>query len=155
MVSMRNKEAYDGISPRELQRLVFLFRLELISALKNKFQVANEAGPGVMRLSIGLTGVESPNQILAGTSTFTPIGLSISFISRVVSGEHTNVGSASMELVGSDSVSNKPLFAALDRRAGGRDFKKLIDPLSDAKEAFKWWAKRLQIALEGKHLPPR
>jgi hypothetical protein len=147
-VSLGNREPYDGVDPEELHDLVNAFRQELVLNLKSRYPLVNTAGPGVLRLSIGLTGVESPSRILATTSTFLPVGLGISTISRIVTGEHTNVGSATMELVASDSLSGKTIFAALDRRAGSKDLKKLLDPLSDARQAFSWWAKRLRTTLE-------
>lgn len=151
-ISMGSTEAYDGVQPVQLQALADLFHREIYNAIKHRFKVVQESGPGVMRLSYALTGVESPNRVLAATSTFMPIGLGISTVSRVITGEHTNVGSASTEMIATDSVTNKALFAAMDRRPGSKDLKKLVDPLSDAKEAFKWWANRLLFAMESPHL---
>lgn len=151
-ITLGNTEAYDGVQPAQLQELADLFHREIYDAIKHRFEVVQKPGPGVMRLSYALTGVESPSRILAATSTFMPIGLGISTVSRIVVGEHTNVGSASTEMLATDSVTNKALFAAIDRRPGSKDLKKLADPLSDAKEAFKWWASRLRFAIEGGHL---
>ena len=147
-VSLANKEAYDGVDPEEIQALALDFRQEIITALGNRYPLVTEPGPGVMRISIGLTGIESPSRILATTSTLLPVGLGISTVSRMVTGEHTNVGSASLEMVAADAVSGKALFAAIDRRAGSKDLKKILDPTSDAKKAFKWWAGRLRQTLD-------
>lgn len=150
-VSMNNQEAYDGVNPAELQSLTSQFRQELIEALEKRYEIVLSPGSNVLRLSIGLTGVESPSAVLAATSTFLPVGIGISTVSRLVTGEHTNVGSASIEFVAADSITGKAHFAAIDRRAGGKDLKKIIDPLSDAREAFKFWANRLRATLDRAH----
>lgn len=147
-VSLSNKEVYDGINPQELQSLTKLLRNELVTTLGRAYPVVSNPGPDVLRLSIGLTGVESPSRILAATSTFMPIGLGISTVSKIVTGEHTNVGSASLELVASDSQSGESIFAAIDRRVAGKNLRKIADPLSDAKDAFNWWAGRLLLTLQ-------
>lgn len=146
-ILVRNKEAYDGLDPAELNKLTQQFRAELIAALKGRFEIVDSAGPRVMRLSMALTNVETPSRLLAVTSTFLPVGLGISTISKLVTGEHTNIGSASMEILAIDSVSGKALFAAIDRHAGSKNLNNLVDPTSGAKEAFKWWANRLRHTL--------
>jgi hypothetical protein len=147
-VSFSNQETYDGVAPEELQNLVSLFKQELKRAMGKEFPIVSKPGANVLRISIGLTGLESPSRILAATSTFMPVGLGISTVSKLVTGEHTNVGSASMELVATDSITGVSLFAAIDRRVGGKNLKKIADPLSDAKDAFKWWAERLRHTLQ-------
>jgi hypothetical protein len=144
----KDGDAYDGLNPKALTELTDLFRKELIDAVSDRYAVVDKPGPGVMRLSMALTGIERPNRVLAATSTFMPIGIGISVASRVVTGEHTNVGSASMEALASDSVSNKPLFAAIDRHPGGKNPLKIYDTLTDAKSAISRWAKRFRRVLD-------
>lgn len=106
-----------------------------------------------LRLSIALSNVETPNPILAVTSSVLPFGLAISTISKVTTGEHTNVGSASIELLVSDAMSGKPLFAAIDRQAGNKDISTMIDSLDDAKDAIDYWVDRLGITMQGWQQP--
>jgi hypothetical protein len=70
------------------------------------------------------------------------IWFGISIISKITTGDHTNVGSASIELMLSDE-NNKPLIAAIDRRTGNKDFGTMIDSLDDPKDVIDWWIKRL------------
>ena len=102
-----------------------------------------------LRLSIAISNVETPNPILAGTSSLLPVGLGISTISKITTGEHTNVGSATIELLASDANTDKPLFAAIDREAGNKDLSTMIDSLDDAKDAINWWVDRLGQTLVG------
>jgi len=147
-LSMKNeKETYDGVDPKKLTELVELFHKEIAKAIGGQYAIVSQPGPGVLRLSLALTGVESPNRLLAATSTFSPVGLGLSTVKKLTSGEHANVGSASMEALVIDSQTGATLFAAIDRHPGSKDFEKLSDPLSGAKEAFKWWAERFRMTL--------
>lgn len=147
-VSLAKDDSYDGLDPKALSELTELFRKDLIEAVSDRYTVVDKPGPGVMRLSMALTGIERPNRLLAATSTFNPIGLGISVASRVTTGEHTNVGSASMEALASDAQSGKALFAAIDRHPGGKNPLKIYDTLTDAKNAFKRWAMRFRGVLD-------
>jgi hypothetical protein len=146
-LSMKNKETYDGVDPKKLNELVDLFHKEIADAIDGQYAIVSQPGPGVLRLSLALTGVESPNRLLVATSTFSPVGLGLSTVKKLTTGEHANVGSASMEALVIDSQTGNTLFAAIDRHPGSKDFEKLSDPLSGAKEAFKWWAERFRMTL--------
>ncbi|MFL7009869.1 DUF3313 domain-containing protein [Enterovibrio norvegicus] len=102
-----------------------------------------------LRLSIAISNVETPNPILAVTSSLLPVGLGISTIYKITTGEHTNVGSATIELLASDANTDKPLFAAIDRETGNKDLSTMIDSLDDAKDAINWWVDRLGQTLVG------
>ncbi len=106
-----------------------------------------------LRLSIAISNVETPNPVLAVTSSVLPFGIAISTISKVTTGEHTNVGSASIELLVSDAQDGKALFAVIDREAGNKDFSTMIDSLDDAKDAINFWVERLGATLQQPQLP--
>ncbi|MFM2588005.1 DUF3313 domain-containing protein [Vibrio sp. TBV020] len=124
----------------------------MVDRLKEKISpyksVVDEPTGNSLRLSIALSNVETPNPILAVTSSVLPFGLAMSTISKVATGEHTNVGSASVELLVSDAQDGTPLFAAIDREAGNKDFSTLIDSLDDAKDAINYWVERLGVTLD-------
>ncbi len=109
--------------------------------------IVEEPSESTLRMSIAISNVETPNPILAVTSSILPFGIGMSTISKLTTGEHTNVGSASIEILVSESVSEKPLFAAIDREAGNKDFGTMIDSLDDAKDAIDFWVDRLGVTL--------
>ena len=123
----------------------------LLQQLKNKVapfkQIVDKPGEKTLRISIAISNVETPNPVLAATSSILPIGLGISAISKVTTGAHTNVGKATIELLVSDSMTDKPLFAAIDRQAGNKDLSTMIDSLDDIKEVISWWVERLGMTL--------
>ncbi|NKB19263.1 MAG: DUF3313 family protein [Alphaproteobacteria bacterium] len=114
-LSMKDKGTFDGVEPKKLNNLVDLFHKEMIAAIGSRYTIVSQPGPGVLRLSLALTGVESPNRLLAATSTFSPVGLGLSTVKKLTTGEHANVGSASMEALVTDSQTGATLFAAIDR----------------------------------------
>ncbi|MCG9690547.1 DUF3313 domain-containing protein [Vibrio sp. Isolate22] len=124
----------------------------MVSRLEEKISphkvIVGEPTGKTLRLSIALSNVETPNPILAVTSSVLPFGLAMSTISKVATGEHTNVGSASVELLVSDAQDGTPLFAAIDREAGNKDFSTMIDSLDDAKDAINYWVERLGDTLQ-------
>lgn len=153
LVSFSKKEAYDGLNPTELKELADMFRLELSDALRKNYRITTTPGPNTLRLNLAITGIERPNPVLATTSLVLPFGLGISTIKKLATGEHSNVGSASIEGALTDSSTGEVLFAVIDRRAGGKDFAKIVDTSSDAKKAFKWWAERLSTTLQELRTP--
>lgn len=114
---------------------------EKISTTK---KIVTEPSQKTLRLSIAISNVETPNPILAVTSSLLPIGLGISTITKITTGEFTNVGSASIELLVSDSMTDKPLLAVIDHQVGNKDLGTMIDSLDDAKDAINWWIDRLE-----------
>ncbi|MGF1721840.1 DUF3313 domain-containing protein [Vibrio kyushuensis] len=131
----------------------------VIERLKQKIEpyktIVEEPQGNTLRLSVALSNVETPNPILAVTSSILPYGLAISTISKITTGEHTNVGSATIELLVSDAQTGKPLFAAIDREAGNKDFSTMIDALDDAKDAINFWVERLGVTLQGPDYPEK
>lgn len=123
----------------------------LVDRLKHKIsstkKIVDQPSDTTLRLSIAISNVELPNPILAVTSTILPFGLGISTISKLTTGEHTNVGSATIELLVSESMTDTPLIAVIDRQAGEKDFSTMIDSLDDAKDAINSWVDRLASTL--------
>nr|WP_086940827.1 DUF3313 domain-containing protein [Thaumasiovibrio occultus] len=104
-----------------------------------------------LRMSIAISNVETPNPVLAVTSSVLPFGLGISAISKVTTGEHTNVGSATIELLVSDAMTERPLFAVIDREAGNKDIGTMVDSLDDPKDAIDAWVERLGHTMKASH----
>ncbi len=123
----------------------------MVARLEDKIsttkKIVSEPSDKTLRLSIAISNVETPNPILAVTSSILPVGLGISTIAKITTGEHTNVGGATVELLVSDSMTDKPLIASIDRRTGNKDLGTMIDSLDDAKDAINWWVDRLGVTL--------
>lgn len=134
-----------SIDQEDVQELTDYTLLKVTERVSQLKEVVDEPNGKTLRLSIALSNIETPNPILAVTSSVLPFGLAMSTISKVATGEHTNVGSASVELLVSDAQDGTPLFAAIDREAGNKDFSTMIDSLDDAKDAINYWVERLGV----------
>lgn len=157
-----DKTRYDNLDQEDIvevsRYLVGQIKLKAGKRFKliepEQLQQADDKQPSekALRVSVALTNIETPNPILAVTSSILPFGLGISSISKVVTGEHTNVGSATIELMISDANSGQPIVAVIDRKAGSKDLGTMIDSTDDAKDAVDWWVERLGVTLRGENL---
>ena len=139
----------DSLDQEDIQELTGYITDRIKNKLSPYKKIVDKPARHSLRLSIALSNVKTPNPILAVTSSVLPIGLAISTVSKVTTGEHTNVGSASIELLISDAGDGTPLFAAIDHKSGNKKFSTMIDSLDGAKDAINFWVERLGITLEG------
>lgn len=137
-----------ALSDEQIQELSAYMVEELQQALSQYKTIVTEPGPNTLRLKIAISNVDTPNPVLATTSTFIPVGLGISMISRITTGEHTNVGEATIEILIADSMDDTPILAAIDRRVGKKDLGTVVNSLDDAQDAVDWWVKRLATTLK-------
>lgn len=145
------KERYGSLDNDEIKGLADYLVEQLKIKANSHFEVVAESKEKTLRLSMALTNVETPNPILAVTSSVLPFGLGISTVSKVVTGEHTNVGSATIELMLSDAQTGQPIIAAIDKRTGNKDLSTMIDSADDAKDAINWWVERLGATFRAEH----
>ncbi|GAL33518.1 lipoprotein putative [Vibrio maritimus] len=131
------------LNDNEIAELTEHLLTQLKSKLSDYKSIADKPSSTTLRVSIAISNVQTPNPILAVTSSVLPVGLGISTISKITTGEHTNVGKATIELLVSDSMTDEPIIAAIDSRTGNKDFTTMIDSLDDAKDAINWWVERL------------
>lgn len=135
------------LSNEQIETLSVYLQNKLKSLISPYKKIVTETGEKTLRVSIALSNIETPNPLLAVTSSLTPVGLGISVISKITTGDHTNVGKSTIELMVSDSSNDHALFAAIDRRTGNKDFGSMIDSLDDSKDAIDWWVDRLAVTL--------
>ncbi|MFT5788272.1 MAG: hypothetical protein ACI8SJ_000375 [Shewanella sp.] len=147
-----DKERYDGLDDQDIVAVSKYLIDKIKDKASKRFTVVEKATDKTLRVSVALTNIETPNPILAVTSSIMPVGLGISSISKIVTGEHTNVGSATIELMISDAQTGKPIVAVIDRKGGNKDLSTMIDSTDDAKDAVDWWVERLSRTLRGETL---
>ena len=59
-------ETFEGLSEEELRQLADDFHAALVDAVKDRYSIASEPGPGVMRLRAGITEAR-PTRPVANT----------------------------------------------------------------------------------------
>ncbi len=141
-----DEKSQRSVSQSEIKEIQEHF-LSGLKQLNTQLTVVESPQKNTLRARIALTNLETPNPILAITSSLLPVGLGISTVSKVLTGEHTNVGSASMEILISDAMTGEPIIAAIDKKTGNKDFSTMIDSTDDIKDAIDWWLKRLSVSL--------
>jgi hypothetical protein len=119
---------FKGVDPQAMKAAADDFNLELIDTLKDSYPVVTAPGPDVIRIRIAITGVKQ-NQT-ESRSTFT---------STLTNQVYT--GTMSIELMAADSTTNEVIALAVDTQKAG--------PIRNtARDAFKYWAGRIQKFLE-------
>lgn len=138
-----------GVDPGVMKELSDAFHLELVNALKDRYPIVAEPGPGVVRYKFALTGIRQSRPVLSGVSSIIPVGLAASVIKKGTTGEWTGSGATGMEVLVFDSVSNEVIAAGQDERTAG--FTERFSKYGSAKDAFTFWATRLRALMDSVH----
>ncbi len=126
------------ISQTDRQTLINYFQQSLTEHLGKKFQVVDEAGPGVMTLTVALTDAESVTPVLRSISMIVPQARLLSSIRYLATGTFPFVGGAQVEAKLEDSVSGQVLAAIVDKRLGS----------GSATAGFQWRWGDVQSAMD-------
>jgi hypothetical protein len=140
---------WDTLSKQDRQTLVNYASVVIREQLSKDYAFVDRTGPGIMRLRVAITEAEGSNVPLDTMSTIVPVGLAVSGLKQLATGTPAFVGSASVEAEMLDSQTGKRLFAAADRRIGGKitgEFDK-FDSTHAVQAAFDYWADRLKKRL--------
>ena len=138
-----------GIQPEEMKELADAFHLAGAKALEGAYPLVGEAGPDVLRIRVAITNIEPGNPAQSAITTVMPVGLALSVIKKGVTGKHSGVGGASMEVEFLDSMTNERVAAAIDSRGGSK--LSGLTKFGSAKEAFEFWSQRLKVFLDKAH----
>ena len=141
------------VSKEDLQRLADDFRAKVVWHLNQDYLVAPHPGPGVMRIQMALTEAEPSNVGMDVVETVLPPMQIFSGAQSMATGTRAFVGSASVEGKLTDGQTGELLFAAVDRRVGGKTLDGSMDSWDDVEQSFDYWAdlirKRLRRLREG------
>ena len=145
-----NDEAENkAIDPDEIKALAEAFHEAFIKELNPSYPIVAEAGPDILRVKIGIVGIEPSNPALDSITTIVPVGLAISLVKQGVTGSGTGVGNASMEVMFIDSQSNQVVALGKDKQIGSKlDVAAKTDKWGHAKSAFAYWAKSVKKAFD-------
>lgn len=137
------------LSKEKQQHLLNYFDAALRNNLKKDYALVSQPGPGVLRVRVAITEATGSKVMLDTVSTVLPIGLALSSVKAIATGEHLNVGTIGAECEGLDSLTNQRLFAAVDARVG-RKITGKFDKFSRwhaAEDACDFWAEQLRDGL--------
>lgn len=135
-----------GIDPQDMKELADVFNLELVTALKDKYQIVGDPGPGVARIRIAITNIKPSKPGISAVSSVMPIGLGISLLKRGATGGWSGGGEVGIELIAIDTASNDVIALAADDKQAA--FEQRFSKMGAAKDAFKFWADRIRMFLD-------
>lgn len=139
----------NDVSQDELQHLVNVFAGQLAEQLSKDYEIVGEPGPKTLRIQTAITDAQPTSEGKA--LSFVPWGVpGLKFATlkskETVTGKPVLAGEATAEVKMTDAASGEVLFAALDRRVGGRlggGWKSW----TDAEQAFRYWSEKIRYGL--------
>ena len=138
----------EGFSPDELAALTSEFRQILFDSIKDRYEVTTVPGPGVLRILIALTDIDTSEVVLDEVTSIMPTARVLSFLKEQITGSHSFVGSATIEAILLDGGTGETIAAFVDHRSGDKGIVGGVDSMEDAREAFEWWGERLRKLLD-------
>lgn len=134
----------------QLQNLAAIFGGKLGEQLSNDYPVVNEPGPKTLRIQTAFTDAQATRTALKALS-FVPWGIpglkfGVLKSKDLLTGKPVFAGEVTAEVKIMDAQSGDVLFAAVDRRVGGR-LSGGWKSWTDAEEAFQYWAVKIRYGL--------
>lgn len=138
-----------SIDPEDMKELADSFDEAIVNALKDKYEIVADPGPGVVRIRLAITKLKKSKAGAGVVSSVLPVGIGISIIKKGVTGSWSGAGETDMEMMALDSVSNDVIAVAEDEKSAG--YTERYTALGSAKEAFKFWAERMRAFMDQVH----
>jgi len=120
----------------------------LVDALEKDYQIADEPGPGVLRVRTAITEAQGAKLAMNAVTGIIPQLRLLTMIGGMATDTATFVGKCSTEIEITDSTTGTRLAAAVDQRVGTKDPRNMLNKWDDVDSAFKEWAERLRAKLE-------
>jgi len=129
------------ISAADQQTLVNYFEQALREELGKKFQIVDQAGPGVMRVQVAITDATAATPGLRTISVIVPQARALNTLKYAATGTYSFIGSAQAEAKITDAATGQLLAEAVDRRVGGGSIEAAAQwQWGDAENAMHAWA---------------
>jgi hypothetical protein len=140
-VSLWKSTDKEKISPEDQQTILDYFYAALHRELSQVGNVVDRPGPGIARLRIAITDAQGANVPGRVATTLVPQLRILTSAGGLVSDASVTVGEAGIEAKLTDSMTDRLLACAADRRIGQKSFKGMTDKWSDIKAAIDLWTK--------------
>ena len=126
------------------QALTNYFSQQLREQLGKKLKLADQPGPGVLKVTVAMTDAEAATPVLRSISMLVPQAHMLSNLKYLATGTFPFVGGAQGEVRITDSVSGAVLAAAVDKRIGGGSAVNSFQwQWGDAEHAIDQWCEML------------
>ncbi len=136
------------VKPDDQKALCTYFRSALEKQLGEKFTIVDVAGPGVMRMQVALTDLESSTPGLRTISLVVPQARALNTVQSLATGKYVGAGSAQVEGRLTDAATGMVLAEVLDKRLGGGSASSAASwQWGDAEIVMDEWAKNIAARL--------
>ena len=146
---------FKGLEADDLKTMEDFFHSALKKEMEKdypliSYSVVEAPGADVMRIRIAVTDIIPGRPAVCGARMAVyPVSITAGGIRKAVTGENFGVGSASMEVEMSDSMTNQRIAAAIDKYTESSEF--CTGRYGAVNEAFDFWAKRLRFFMDNIH----
>ncbi len=132
------------VSPKDEQALTDFFAKALNDELSKKYQVVDQAGPGVVKIQVAILDAEAATPGMRSITMVIPQLRLLSTGASFATGKFPFAGGGEAAAKLTDSVTGEVLAAGVDRRVGGGSIKAAAQwEWGDAENAMKAWAEML------------
>jgi hypothetical protein len=131
------------VKPADQKVLTTYFRASLEKQFGQFFQIVNVAGPGVMRVQVALTDLESSTPGLRTISLVVPQARMLNMVQSLATGKYVGAGAAQAEARLTDAATGQILGEMLDKRLGGSSASSAASwEWGDAEVIMDQWAEK-------------
>jgi hypothetical protein len=131
------------VPKHEQQALADYYYHTMHKALAKTIEIADRAGPGVLRIRMAITEAEDSNVTLDVVTSVIPQLRLLTTLGGLATDTALIVGEAGTEVEVTDSVSGEVLAAGVDRRMGTKSLRGVFSDWNDVEKAFDYWAERM------------
>lgn len=147
-----------AVPTKDQQVIVNYFYTSLKEQFSQYFTIVTEPGPGVMRMQVAVTDVQTATPLLRTISVIVPQAHAVSTLKALATGSYPFVGKVQAEGKVTDSETGELLGAAVDKRIGTDAIQAGFQwKLGDAEHVIDTWVERLVAKLvswtSGKETP--
>jgi hypothetical protein len=146
-VTLWQTESTTKLSSEEAQQLTDSLYTKLRESLSRDWRIAEEPGPGVLRVRAALTEAKGARVAGQAVTSVIPQLRLLSTVAGLSTDAQVFVGKAAAEAEITDALTGERLLAAVDERAGTKALGGGFGTWSHVDEAFEYWAERMRTRL--------
>jgi len=144
---VKDESSVADVSVEDRQYLQSYLYQAVNKALGSDYQLVNQAGAGVMRIRGAITEAEGSSVVLDTLTSIHPGTVLLSRIKQLAFGSGSFVAETAIEFSIEDSITRTTLMMGVDKRAGGKNWKKKFNSWGKVEASYDYWAEKLKTRL--------
>lgn len=144
---VKDESSVADVSEEDRQHLTNYLYQSVKEALSSDYEFVDEPGVGVMRIRGAITEAEGSMVALDVLTSIHPGTVALSGVKQMTFGSGTFVGETAVEFSIEDSITRSALMKGIDKRAGGKNWRKKFDSWGKVEASYDYWADKLKTRL--------